>query len=313
MTDFIRGTNYRTLAGIFDEIETAAHSARVEMSSEQIGYSKEGRPIMAACFGDGDFRKPEVLYFATIHAMEFISSAVAMQLIRDFAQGGAHAALLDRLNVWIIPVLNPDGYARVEKMLTTGLGIAAWRKNANGVDLNRNFPLSFYDLPKSLYAGSRLKLSQYYRGPEPCSEPESRVLRDFILGHNVKMSLALHSFARCILHPYAHTRKPCKDHELFARIGAEMAALMDRPYSVKRSSELYQVNGDMIDWLYDECGILSFLMEIGGFNADPLQPRTLVNPFFWWNPMRPEKEIANVMPACLHITVTTDKMFGENA
>ena len=86
----------------------------------------------------------------------------------------------DNVGLWIIPNLNPDGFARGE------------RKNANGVDLNRNFPVGW----KSASDDSR---SENYRGKQPFSEPESRITRRLV--EDVKPSITIWYFAR---------KKPCR-------------------------------------------------------------------------------------------------------
>jgi len=63
--------------------------------------------------------------------------------------------------LWIIPDLNPDGVA------------ARTRQNADGVDLNRNFPYRWRPI------GARGDLQ--YSGDHALSEPESRAARRFIL------------------------------------------------------------------------------------------------------------------------------------
>jgi protein MpaA len=62
------------------------------------------------------------------------------------------------VDLWLVPVLNPDGAA------------AGTRGNADGVDLNRNFPWHWQHL-----AGV------YYSGQRPLSEPESRIGYKLIL------------------------------------------------------------------------------------------------------------------------------------
>lgn len=71
-----------------------------------------------------------------------------------------------------IPCLNPDG-----KHLQT-------RTNANGVDLNRNFPARNWKL---------LPRDRYFGGNEPLSELESKFLESVILEYNPDVILTLHT------------------------------------------------------------------------------------------------------------------------
>ena len=61
------------------------------------------------------------------------------------------------VNLWVVPVYNPDGFARHT------------RKNAHGVDPNRNYP----------YKWARLT-GGYDSGPKPASEPETRAMMRFL-------------------------------------------------------------------------------------------------------------------------------------
>jgi protein MpaA len=74
--------------------------------------------------------------------------------------------------LWVIEDLNPDGVA---------LGT---RQNADGVDLNRNFPWRWRHL------GHRGALQ--YSGPHPLSEPESRLARALILRVRPRVSIWFH-------------------------------------------------------------------------------------------------------------------------
>ncbi len=309
MARFIKNTNYHTLAGLENELTDALGGA-AEAELIEIGLSSEGRPIKAVCFGSGDFRKPEVLFFGVTHAIELIGAEASLSIARSIS-GGAHSGVLEKINVWIVPVLNPDGYSAVERRLTTGLGIGYGRANARGVDLNRNFPVAFYHIPTSVFAGSPFKTSAYYRGEAPCSESESSAFRDFVLGRNFKTAMAFHSFGSTIMFPYSHTSSKTADHDRFETIGAEMVALQSKPYKVLAGYKHYSTNGSINDWMYDECGILAFLMEIGKLGVAPDKPETWLNPFYWYNPIDPRNEIeGNVLPACMRLIGKTAEEYG---
>jgi protein MpaA len=108
-----------------------------------LGHSLEGRPITAVETGDFD-EGNTALVVGCIHGSEQAGIAIAERL--------AGGALPRELDLWLVPDLNPDGAA------------AGTRGNANGVDLNRNFPWHWQHLG-----------GVYYSGPRPLSEPESRI------------------------------------------------------------------------------------------------------------------------------------------
>ena len=74
--------------------------------------------------------------------------------------------------VLLIPCLNPDG-----KNLNT-------RQNANGVDLNRNFPTKNRKI---------LEDKHYYCGDEPASEPETRFIINVLEKYKPSFILSLHA------------------------------------------------------------------------------------------------------------------------
>ena len=77
-----------------------------------------------------------------------------------------------------VPCLNPDGLADDK------------RTNANGVDLNRNFPTkNWADGIKEGFT----KGSPYYGGKAPASEIETQFLIDTIVQYSLKLVLTLHT------------------------------------------------------------------------------------------------------------------------
>ncbi|WP_051551420.1 M14 family zinc carboxypeptidase [Nocardioides sp. URHA0020] len=112
-----------------------------------IGHSVKGRPIVAWHLGEP--RGKRVLLVATMHGDEGRPRQI-LNALRDGRR-------IHDLNLWVVPVYNPDGLAR------------GTRKNARGVDLNRNFPYHWADLDGSYESGSRAG-----------SEPETRAMMRFL-------------------------------------------------------------------------------------------------------------------------------------
>jgi protein MpaA len=121
-----------------------------------LGRSVDGRPIVAYEVGDTDSQVRE-LVVGCIRGDERAGVAIARRLERASPQG---------VDLWIIPVLNPDGAARDP------------RGNAHGVDLNRNFPWRWRPLG-----------GVFYSGPRPLSEPESRIAYRLLLRLRPQVSI----------------------------------------------------------------------------------------------------------------------------
>jgi protein MpaA len=97
-------------------LATLALAAPPAPQEKMIGRSWEGRPIEVARVADPRAGR-RVLVVGCIHGNECAGLAVTRRLLR-----GRVAA-----DLWVLPNLNPDGYARRS------------RGNARGVDLNRDF------------------------------------------------------------------------------------------------------------------------------------------------------------------------------
>jgi len=135
----------------------AAADSRVERASEQqvIGRSAEKRQITAVQVGDPAGTRV-ALVVGVIHGDERGGLRVVRALKRRAADD---PAAVMGTQLWVIDTVNPDGVR------------AHARKNAHGVDLNRNFPYRWRDhVPES---------SGYYPGPRPASEPETKAVMAF--------------------------------------------------------------------------------------------------------------------------------------
>ena len=114
-----------------------------------IGRSVRGRAIAAWHLGQQRKDVPTVVLIAAMHGDE----AAPRQLLRALRDG---PPIWD-VNLWVLPTYNPDGVA------------AGTRRNARGVDLNRNFPYRWAPLD-----------GETESGPRPRSEPETRAVMRFL-------------------------------------------------------------------------------------------------------------------------------------
>lgn len=117
------------------------------LSKRKLGESVRGRPIMAYRLGDRS--KPRVVLISTMHGDEPRTRRILLSL--------REGASISGVDLWVVPTYNPDGLA------------AGTRKNAHGVDLNRNYPYNWAELD-----------GPYESGPHPRSEPETRAMIRFL-------------------------------------------------------------------------------------------------------------------------------------
>ncbi len=213
--------------------------------------------------------EPEVLVTALIHAREWISSEIALELAHNLTDNYATDArtswLVDNREIWIVPVVNPDG---LDYALNTD---SNWRKNRHlnpdltyGVDINRNFNGSCNGDPLGEWGGagsSNLTSSETFRGAGPFSEPETRAIRDLVLSHNFTVAIDFQSWANLVLWPWGYTDNHTADYADLARIGNSLA--IEAGYGSQQSILLYPTTGDCIDWMYGGAGVYAFTIEVG--------------------------------------------------
>ena len=266
----------------FDDVkDLAAISARLDAlaalrpdiaSVSSIGLSLEGRPIRAIRISrvPAGTRVPGVLVNAAQHAREWATPMTAMymveRLIEDADSDARVSALLDRAEIFVVPVVNPDGYEWSWSAPANRL----WRKNRRsngdgtiGVDLNRNWGWQWGGAGSSGNGSS-----ETYRGPAAFSEPETRALRDFALSRqDLVLNIDLHSYSQLVLSPWAWTADAPPEIALMQDVGVQMrnaiagatgAAYVAGPVS----TTLYLASGGSVDWMYGAQDMLAWTIEV---------------------------------------------------
>ena len=141
------------------------------------GRSVQGRTLYARDVIAPD-PKIRVLVVGAMHGDELSSASVALHWIQLALQTPSNAH-------WrFIPALNPDGL----------MARPAKRVNANGVDLNRNFPTPNWKRDAKVYWEDRTKRDpRRWPGPNPLSEPESRYFHDEMERFQPDLIVSIHA------------------------------------------------------------------------------------------------------------------------
>jgi len=108
-----------------------------------LGQSIEGRELLVARISDNvgiDEGEAQFLYTGTIHGDETTGFVMLLRLIdyllNNYGIDDQITNMVENLDIWINPASNPDGtYAGGNNTV-----YGSTRYNANGVDLNRNYP-----------------------------------------------------------------------------------------------------------------------------------------------------------------------------
>jgi carboxypeptidase T len=273
--------------------------ARAGGREVEAGRSVEGRPIWRFELGAGapqadGPRPPTFLLTGLIHGLEVIGSLALFEAVKGVVAAGGE--VLERARLVIMPIVNPDALAA--NMGRLARGRFAWqRKNANGVDLNRNFPAVAARPSRHPLAGSRWRRSPWYRGPAPLSEPETRAVHDVAVEVRPDVALGFHSFGNLLLYPWAHTRAVNPRQPGYLGLASAFSRRLGRiPYRTRQAIDFYPTLGDLDDWLDARLGTLAFTVEVSGLDRRLLNPFRLVNPFCWMNPAKVEPTLANVSP-----------------
>ncbi len=242
-----------------------------------VGTSVEGRHLRCIVISDNvdtEEYEPEVRVIGTIHGNEEIANEVVLylteRLLTDYGMVSAVTELVDGMEIWLQPLVNPDGY------------VISRRSNANYVDLNRNLSYQWDSSDGELH---------------PFSQPETRALADYSGGdeqyvpddvedNTFVLGLTHHSGAVCLNYVwnYQYTDAAdkahiwhnlcqdysdgCEDSSYYSNLddgwgnygdGYQNYDYMD---AICEGAEWYPTNGDVNDWSYGERGCIDTTTEL---------------------------------------------------
>ena len=257
------------------------------LSEQQIARTKQGTPVHLLRVGTG----PRcVFYNASHHANEWITTPLLMKFLEDYCRavsddtelmGVSARALYERVSLYIVPMVNPDGvdlvtglYAPDSEPYQSARELAkdypsipfpdGWKANLAGVDLNLNYPAGWEE-------AKRIKAEQGFTGPAPrdfvgfapLDQPEAAAMVEWTRKLNPELTLSYHTQGRVIYWKYLDLQPPGAKElgELFAQTSGY--ALEDTPYASGFAG--YK------DWFIQEYNRPGYTIEVGlGENPIPL-------------------------------------------
>lgn len=216
-------------------------------SVETWGTLPSGRKIMALrlAAGANTTVRPRVLCTASMHGDETAGYWLMLRLAEHLLAENPDR-LLDDLTVYINPLANPDGAFASDNSTLAG----ARRGNANGVDLNRNYP-------------------DPDDGPHPdhrAYQPETIIFRDVADDYGFDLAINLHGGAEVFNYPWDTYRNRHADNDWWRRVGRDFAEraqtasgnkryFVDRRDGTTNGHDWYPIAGSRQDYMnyYHRC------------------------------------------------------------
>jgi hypothetical protein len=262
-------TDFRTFAEIDAQLDVLADAQPGFTEVFTVGQSLEGRTVRGVKLGRPAEGKAALLLTGTMHAREWLSPMTVMCIADHLL---SDSDLLETIDVYVIPVLNPDGY------VYSWQGDRYWRKNTRGgygVDLNRNFGYEWGG------AGASPNPSdENYHGDGPFSEPETQILRDFVDERpELVAHIDFHSYAELVIYPWGYGYESAPDEPQLSSLASAMAGALNaahgHAFQPIQGADFYPAAGAVDDWAYGDAGMMAFTIELRG-NDFVIAPSNIV-------------------------------------
>ena len=233
--------NFHSYAQMTTALQNIASSYPAITRLYSLGQSVQGRTIWGLKITDNPDVKenePKVRICGLHHGNEYMSGELplllAYHLVQNYSVNPAITQLVNNREIWIIPMLNPDGRE------------AGTRNNANGVDLNRNYG---YMVPLSA---------------NPYSQPETQAMRNNALENNFVLSLSFHCSGDIVNYIWNYKAQRAPDNAVIEYLSYQYA--FHNGYWVVEGYEWYQTLGDCNDFSYGCRGGIDWTIEVQNSN-----------------------------------------------
>ncbi|EHH19293.1 hypothetical protein EGK_19972 [Macaca mulatta] len=277
-----------------------------------IGRSVEGRHLYVLEFSDHpgihELLEPDVKYVGNMHGNEALGRELMLQLseflCEEFRNRNQRIVrLIQDTRIHILPSMNPDGYEVAAAQGPNKHGYLVGRNNANGVDLNRNFPdLNTYIYYNEKYGGPNhhLPLPDNWKSQV---EPETRAVIRWMHSFNFVLSANLHGGAVVANYPYDKSfehrvrgvrrtaNTPTPDDKLFQKVCGATACPARGTWGSEDELKLAKVYSYAHGWMYQ------------GWNCGDYFPDGITNGASWYSLSKGMQDFNYLHTNCFEITL----------
>ena len=303
MDNFIVNTNDTYfLENIYDDIDKLCSRYSHILEKTVIGNSVEGRDIVALKLSGkkGYINRPSVLFVGGIHAREDFSVMLSMKMIEyycyyynegKFFEGFDVRKIIDNVDMFFVPVSNPDGlnivhnglesstnYEALKHMKIWGEDHTYWKANANGVDLNKNFDDGNWEI-RTCVPGTDEPCSDRFKGFKANSEPETVALVNFCNENNFSLLVSYHCSGNCTFWADSGT------HDMFNGLDEEIMDKLNKKYIYRKTKvsmdpKIYGCGFE--NWFRAKIKRPGFCVELSPFVKGGKQhPDSMFNELVW--------------------------------
>lgn len=234
-----------------------------------IGKTVQGRNLTVIEISDNpgihEPGEPEFKYVGNMHGNEVTGRETLIHLIAHLCENYGYDSdvtkLVNSTRIHIMPSMNPDGYTQAHE---GDVDSVVGRRNANNVDLNRNFPDRF-------------------GRTENNRQPETRAVMQWIQEYPFVLSANLHNGALVANYPFDNDRSgrpsytACPDDDIFRQVSltysyAHPTMHLGRPCpgdhygfrdGITNGAAWYSVDGGMQDYNYLHSNCFEITIEQG--------------------------------------------------
>ncbi|ETV71674.1 hypothetical protein H257_13112 [Aphanomyces astaci] len=249
--------SFDEIASFLDRLLLSSRPSNRHLLKVPIASTVQGHPIFGYHWTKPSKGRALLYIQAGVHPREWVSiSSLVYAMVKLISSPSSKA--LDDWDIVFVPVVNVDGY----KLTWSAPANRLWRKNARGIDLNRNFG------PASYFTATNDTTSETYSGPYAMSEPETKGIAAYLesIQSRLRGTLDVHTTAGVVVRPLSVSNAPLQgdDEASMSKVGEAVASAMnnaarsgggssDVPYTSIAGHELYQgalYSGTFKDMVY---------------------------------------------------------------